>query len=154
MMLSPIVASVFADAGLSPAALAQASDWSGPYLGLGAGYSFKADDEFVVFDTDRDDGFDDTVRTSAGADIFSPGFCNGAAIGPSPANGCRTGHGSITLSMRAGYDLQLGNWVIGGVADHGAVNLGDDVTAFSSTPASHTFTRDLSSLTSLRARGG
>jgi hypothetical protein len=40
------------------------------------------------------------------------------------------------------------------VADYGAVNLGDDVTAFSSTPASHTFTRAPNSLTSLRARGG
>jgi outer membrane immunogenic protein len=40
------------------------------------------------------------------------------------------------------------------VADYRAVNLGDDVTAFSSTPASHTFTRDANSLTSLRARGG
>jgi hypothetical protein len=42
----------------------------------------------------------------------------------------------------------------GAVADYGAVNLGDDVTAFSSTPASHPFTRAPNSLTSLRARGG
>ena len=40
------------------------------------------------------------------------------------------------------------------MADYGAVNLGDDVTAFSSTPASHPFTRAPNSLTSLRARGG
>jgi outer membrane immunogenic protein len=156
MMRSLIVASAFAGAGAvtSPAALAQASSWSGPYLGFGAGYSFKSDDEIVVFDTDRDGVFDDTVRTSAGANAFSPGFCEGAAIGPSPTSGCRTGDGSIKLSVRAGYDLQFGNWVIGAMADYGAVNLGDDVTAFSAPPASYTFTRDLNSLTSLRARGG
>lgn len=157
MMRTLFVASLFVGAGaaLSPAAVAQNSDWSGPYLGVGFGYSFKSDDEIVVFDTDRDGVFDDTVRTSGGANAFSPGSCNGAAMGPTAAAGCRTGDGSIKLSVRAGYDLQFGNWVVGAVADYGAVNLGDDVTAFSSTPASsYTFTRDLNALTSLRARGG
>ena len=44
--------------------------------------------------------------------------------------------------------------MIGAVADYGAANLGADVTAFSPTPASSTFTRDLNSPTSLRAQGG
>lgn len=156
MMRTLFVASLFAGAGagLSPAAIAQASDWSGPYLGVGAGYSFKSDDEIVVFDTDRDGEYDDTVRNSGGANVFSPGFCSGAAMGSSPANGCRTSNGNIKLNVRAGYDLQFGNWVVGAVADYSAVNLGDDVTAFSTTPASYTFTRDLNTITSARARGG
>ncbi len=156
MVRKLLLASLFVAFGavIAPAASAQDSDWSGLYVGVGAGYSFKADDETVVFDTDRDGAFDDTVFTSGGANAFAPGFCNGAAMGPSPADGCRSGDGSIKLSLRAGYDLQFGNWVIGAVADYGAVNLGDDVTAFSSTPASYTFTRDLNALTSLRARGG
>lgn len=142
-------------AALAPGATAQDSDWSGPYLGLGVGYSFKSDDEVVVFDTDGDGQFDDTVRTSGGANAFAQGFCDGAAMGTTLAAGCRTSDGSVKLSVRAGYDLQFGNWVIGAVADYGAVNLGDDVSAFSSTPAaSYTFTRDLNALTSLRARGG
>ena len=74
MMRTLFVASLFVGAGaaLSPAAVAQNSDWSGPYLGVGFGYSFKSDDEIVVFDTDRDGVFDDTVRTSGGANAFSP----------------------------------------------------------------------------------
>ena len=89
MMGSLVVASAFAGAGAvtSPAALAQASGCSGPYPGVGTGYSFKSDDEIVVFDTDRDGVFDDTVRTGAGANAFSPGFCEGAAMGPSPGSG-------------------------------------------------------------------
>lgn len=33
-----------------------------------------------AFDTSLDGNFTDTVRTVAGADAFSPGFCGGAAV--------------------------------------------------------------------------
>ena len=157
MMRNLLTASAFVGlaATLAPIASAQDSDWSGPYLGVGVGYSFKSDEEVIAFDTDRDGVFDDTVRTSTGADAFSPGFCKGAAIGASVLNGCRTSDGNTNLSVRAGYDLQFGNWVVGAVADYGAVSLGDDVSGFSTTPAaSYTFTRDLNSLAAVRARGG
>ena len=65
LFLAPLL--LTAGAALAPAAIAQDSDWNGPYLGIGGGYSFKSDDEIVVFDTDRDGDFDDTVRTSGGA---------------------------------------------------------------------------------------
>lgn len=142
-------------AAFTPAAFAQDSDWTGFYVGGQAGYSFKADDEAIIFDTDLDGLFDETVRTSGGADAFAPGFCNGAAMGSTPAAGCRASDGNINLSVRAGFDLQLGNWVVGALGEYASVNLGDDVTGFSSTPvASYTFTRDLNSLTSARLRGG
>lgn len=142
-------------AACTPAAFAQDSDWTGFYVGGSTGYSFKADDESIIFDTDLDGAFDDTVRTSGGADAFAPGFCNGAAMGPTPASGCRRSDGNINLSLRAGFDLQLGNWVVGVLGDYSALQLGDDVSAFSSTPsASYTFTRDLNSLSSVRMRGG
>ena len=107
MMGSLVVASAFAGAGavILPAALAQASGCSGSDPGVGTGYSFKSDEQIVVFDTARDGVFDDTVRTGAGANAFSPGFCEGAATGPSPGSGWRTGDGSIKLSVREGYDL-------------------------------------------------
>jgi outer membrane immunogenic protein len=153
LLIAPLV--LFAGAAISPTAAAQDTDWTGPYIGIGGGYSFKSDDEVVVFDTDGDGQYDDTVRTSAGANTFAPGFCDGAAMGASVLDGCRSSDGAVKLSVRAGYDFQFGNWVVGAVADYGAVNLGDDVSAFSTTPAaSYTFTRDLNSLTSLRARGG
>jgi outer membrane immunogenic protein len=142
-------------ATLSPAAFAQDSDWTGFYVGGSAGYSFKADDEALVFDTDLDGQFDDTVLTSIGSDNFAQGFCNGAAMGSTPAAGCRASDGNIKLSVRAGFDLQLGNWVVGVLGDYSALKLGDDVTGFSSSPvASYTFTRDLNSLSSARLRGG
>lgn len=151
-----LAALMLAAATAAPAALAQPADWSGLYVGGHLGHSFKADDEIVVFDTDRDGVFDDTVRTSSGADAFAPGFCSGGATGPTIASGCRESKGDINYSVRVGYDLQLfGNWVIGVMAEETAANIGDDVSAFSSTPqASYTFTRDLRTLTSARLRAG
>ena len=149
-----IAATLFAGC-LTPAAFAQDKDWTGLYVGGSLGYSFKADDEAIVFDTDLDGQFDDTVLTSSLTNAFSPGFCNGAALGSTPAAGCRASNGNINLSARVGFDLQLGNWVVGALADYSNVHIGDDVTGFSSAPAaSYTFTRDLNSLSSARLRGG
>jgi outer membrane immunogenic protein len=152
LLLSAIA--VTTTAGLAPVAFAQDSDWTGLYVGGSAGYSFKSDDEAVVFDTDRDGVFDDTVRTTGGANAFSPGFCDGAAQGPTFNHGCRKSKGNINLSVRVGFDWQFGNWVVGAVGEHSLIKLGDDVSAFSTTPASYTFTRDLNALTSARLRGG
>lgn len=108
-----------------------------------------------MFDTNRDGNFNDTVRTTLGANAFSEGFCQGAAQGRTPADGCRSGEdGNLNYSLRAGYDWQFGNWVVGAVGEYAVVNIGNDVSAFSTTPASYTFTRDLNSVTALRARGG
>ena len=153
-MRTLIAATLFAGC-LTPAAFAQDNDWTGLYVGGSIGYSFKADDETIVFDTDLDGQFDDTVLTSSLTNAFSPGFCNGAALGSTPAAGCRASNGNINLSARVGFDLQLGNWVVGALADYSNVHIGDDVTGFSSAPAaSYTFTRDLNSLSSARLRGG
>ena len=153
-MRTLIAATLFAGC-LTPAAFAQDNDWTGLYVGGSIGYSFKADDETIVFDTDLDGQFDDTVLTSSLTNAFSPGFCNGAALGSTPAAGCRASNGNINMSARVGFDLQLGNWVVGALADYSNVHIGDDVTGFSSAPAaSYTFTRDLNSLSSARLRGG
>lgn len=37
-----------------------------------------------MFDTNRDGNFNDTVRTTLGANAFSEGFCQGAAQGRTP----------------------------------------------------------------------
>ncbi len=154
-MKRTLLAAAIFTAALTPAAFAQDADWTGLYVGGHLGHSFKADDETVVFDTDRDGVFDDTVLTSTGANAFAPGFCNGGAIGATIAVGCRKGDGDINYSLRVGYDLQFGNWVVGALIEETAVNIGDDVTAFSATPAaSYTFTRDLRTLTSARLRAG
>lgn len=154
--LIAVTACVSLSAFAAPAFAQTAASWTGFYTGGGVGYSEQSgnDGELVLFDTNRDGVFGDTVRTGAGVDAFSPGFCNGGAMGRTPADGCRFSDGNLNLSLRAGYDWQVGSWVFGGVIDIAQVRLGEDVTAFSTTPASYTFARDLESTVALRARGG
>lgn len=144
-------------AALSPSAFAQTADWTGFYIGGTAGYSQTSDDEgtTVVFDTDRDGVFDDTVFTPLAVDAFSPGFCGGAAQGRTPAEGCRIpDDNNVNFSVRSGYDWQFGQWVVGALGEYNQVRIGDDVSAFSTTPASYTFTRDLKGVAAIRARVG
>lgn len=143
-------------ASTATSAQAQTADWNGFYFGGSVGYSEQSDNagERLVFDTDRDGAYDDTVRTGLGADAFSPGFCSGAAQGNAPGAGCRVTDGNLDLALRAGYDWQFGNWVVGGLAEVSRARIGDDVSAFSTTPASYTFTRDLDYTIAARARAG
>jgi len=62
----PTAALVAGLAAFCPSAFAQTSDWSGFSLGISAGQGMKDDNggETVVFDTNRDGTFDDTVRTA------------------------------------------------------------------------------------------
>lgn len=146
-------------AAASPA-LAQSSDanskWSGAYLGASIGNTDPrgGDDGAILFDTNRDGGFGDTVRTGTGADAFSPGFCGGIAAGRTPSAGCVDDKGGATLGVRVGYDWQVGNLVFGALAEYNSYDARDGVSAFSTTPASYTFVRDLDSSIALRARGG
>jgi outer membrane immunogenic protein len=144
-------------AALSPSAFAQTADWTGFYVGGTAGYSQVSDDEgtTVVFDTDRDGVFDDTVFTPLAADAFSSGFCGGAAQGRTPGEECRIpDDNNVNFAFRGGYDWQFGQWVVGALGEYNVVRVGDDVTAFSTTPASYTFTRDLKGVAAIRARIG
>jgi opacity protein-like surface antigen len=132
------------------------SNWSGFYFGGSAGYADPSKDggETLQFDTNRDGTYGDSVNTSLGANAFSPGFCDGAAKGTTPAAGCRDTGGNLSLSLRAGYDWQWGNWVAGGLLEATKVRIGDDVAGFSTTPASYSFSRDLESTIAARVRGG
>lgn len=151
---------VLALAGVASPALAQSTsepgDWSGFYIGasLGNGDPTGGDDGAFQFDTNLDGAFGDTVRTAAGADAFSPGFCGGNAAGRTPGAGCFEDTGGLQFGGRMGYDWQFGNLVVGAVADYSSYNIRDSVTAFSTTPASYTFTRELNDAFALRARAG
>lgn len=140
---------------LATPAFAQSDEenWEGPYIGGSIGLSAQNNDrgESVLFDTDRDGAFGDTVRTVTGANAFSPGFCGGAANGRTPIEGCRGDRDGLEYNIRAGYDIQQGNIVYGVVLEGGKSNIRDSVTAFSTTPAFYTFTRELDY--SLGARG-
>jgi outer membrane immunogenic protein len=139
-----------------PAAAQVTDEWSGAYVGGRVGYSIQPndDDETVLFDTDLNGSFGDTVTTAAGANAFSPGFCGGSAQGTTPGAGCEGDEDEIDWAVHAGFDRQFGRLVVGGVVDYGRSTLRDSVSAFSTTPASYTLTRRLRDNASLRARAG
>jgi outer membrane immunogenic protein len=83
-----------------------------------------------------------------------PGFCNGAANGRTPIEGCRGDKDGLEYNIRAGYDVQQGNIVYGVVLEGGKNEARDSVTAFSTTPAFYTFTRELDYSLQARARVG
>ena len=134
----------------------EAGSWTGPYVGGRLGYALQRsdDEETILFDTNLDGSFGDTVNTAAGANAFSPGFCGGAALGPLPATGCQDDRDGTDWAIHAGYDLELGGFVVGVVGDYGRTEIADSVAAFSTTPAFYTMTRRLRDNASLRARAG
>lgn len=147
-------------AALASPAFAQSSGsggaWNGGYIGLQVGSSDQPsdDNETIRFDRNLDNNFDDTVTTSGGANAFSPGFCGGAANGPTPASGCRDDDNGTDYGVRAGYDWQSGSLVYGIVGEYVRGDAEDSVSAFSTTPARYTMTRSLERTASLRGRIG
>lgn len=149
-----------AAAAFSTAALAQTDDdasWTGFYAGVQVGQGSQPGDasETIRFDTNLDGVYGDTVRTAAGADAFTPGFCGGAAITALPADGCVGDNKRLEGGAHLGYDYQVGDgFLVGVVADYNRTSLRDSVSSFSSTPARYTMTRELRDAASLRARAG
>ncbi|WP_066547452.1 MULTISPECIES: outer membrane protein [unclassified Sphingomonas] len=129
--------------------------YEGVYVGGSFGYSIQGNDvgESVVFDRNRDGNFNDTITTVAGANAFSPGFCNGRATSALPGN-CTNDDDGIEYYVRAGADTQFGNIVLGFVGEFGKSEVRDSVSAFSTTPANYVFTRELDWNASIRARAG
>lgn len=134
----------------------EAASWSGFYVGGQIGYGFQPgdNDETILFDTNRDGSFGDTVNTAAGVNAFSPGFCGGRTVITSPAAGCTDDKDGVDWKIHAGYDMQFGQLVAGIVAEYGRATITDSVSAFSTTPARYTMTRRLKDNAGLRARVG
>lgn len=143
--------------GLTAApAFAESGDWAGGYVGIYAGQLSDPDDngDRILFDTNLDGTYGDTVLTSTNANAFSPGFCDGQAQGPTPADGCDNNEGAGEYGVRGGYDWQSGDWVYGVVAEYGSNDTRDAVSAFSTTPARYTMKREIDDVLALRARVG
>lgn len=145
-------------AGVAAPALAQTvPDWSGPYIGVYGGVLENNEQagEELVFDRDFDGAFDDdVVLAGSGANAFTPGSCDGAALGESATAGCDLDPTGVEGSVRLGYDMQFGRLVVGAVGELSAIDLEDSVTSFSSTPAAYVFKRELNQMAALRARVG
>ncbi|WP_240623365.1 outer membrane protein [Brevundimonas lutea] len=149
-------ASLVIVSGFTASAQAQDQDWTGFYAGghVGGMPQLDEDDETLLFDTDLNGEYGDTVRTMAGDDAFSPGFCGGGALGATPGAGCDEDEFGVEAGVRLGYDRQFGPIVIGGLVEGSAVSIEDSVTGYSTTPASYTATRDLDYLAAVRLRAG
>lgn len=130
-------------------------DFNGPYISIGGGGALQGSDrgETLVFDTNRDGTYGDTVTTSGGANAFSPGFCNGAATGTANL-GCRNDRDGPEFFGRLGYDRRMGNIVVGALIEGGHSVARDSVSGFSTTPASYTMTREADYQASARLRAG
>ena len=141
----------------APASAQEAQSWTGAYGGVRVGIAATkgGDDETILFDTNLDGNFNDTVTTGTGANAFSPGFCGGRARGATAAGGCRDDEEGYDIAAHLGYDVQLGgSFVVGIVGEYGRSDVEDSVSAFSTTPALYTMTRRLRDNGSLRLRAG
>lgn len=161
MKLNRMSAALVGGLLVAAASLANAQDgkgsWNGGYVGAYAGIVDKPDNDEndrFLFDTNLDGNFNDTVRTGAGADAFSPGFCNGVAQTATPAGGCAENTGGADWGLRAGYDWQFDRFVVGVVGEYGLMDARDAVSAFSTTPARYSMLRKIDGIAALRARIG
>ncbi|SEH18515.1 outer membrane immunogenic protein [Sphingopyxis sp. YR583] len=130
-------------------------DFNGPYISVGGGASLQGSDrgETLIFDTNRDGTYGDTVNTAGGTDAFSPGFCNGAATGTANIS-CRNDKDGAEFFGRFGYDKRMGNFVLGAVVEGGRSVARDSVSGFSTTPASYTMSREADYQANARLRAG
>ncbi len=133
-------------------------EFDGFYAGgsIGATFGSGNNNETILFDRDLNGTFGDTVSTSGGANAFANGFCGGS-VGTSPsrpAAGCDNEDTAIEFSGRVGYDRQMGNFVLGALVEVGTSDYSSSVTAFSITPASYTFNREIDLLANARIRAG
>ncbi len=156
LLIGAIAAATFATA-------AQAQDatdplpFNGIYVGASGGYDVQPNDvgSSILFDRGSNGSFGNTVTTAAGANAFSPGFCNGRAVGATPLPGsCRNDKDGWSYYGRVGFDSQAGNIVVGAVGEFGKTEINDSVSAFSTTPANYVMTREVKWEASVRARAG
>lgn len=108
----------------------------------------------LVFDTNRDGSFDDTVQTVTGANAFSPGFCTGAANGNNAGLGCAGDDEEVGYAVRVGFDKRFGSFVGGLLVEGNRSRAADFETGFTTTPASYTFVREVDYALAGRARVG
>jgi len=131
--------------------------FTGLYVAASGGYDVQSNDVGSRINFDRNgDGNFDQVNTAAGANAFSPGFCNGKARGTnvSAAGGCENDRNRPSYYGRVGFDVQRGPFVIGALAEFGRSEVVDYVSAFSTTPANYVMARSLDWEASGRLRAG
>lgn len=155
-MRATLTAAIAATLLLAGPAVVQAADWNGGYAGLHIGEVADPDDnnDSILFDTNLDGNGGDTVRTAAGANAFSPGFCDGVAQDRTPAGGCKDNSGGADWGLRGGYDWDRDGFVYGLLVEYSRDDARDAVSAFSITPARYTMLRKIDDTIAIRGRLG
>lgn len=151
------VASIGALALAGTPALAQSTPttFDGPYIGGAVGLESIDDGaNGLQFDTNRDGTFGENVNTTTGANAFSPGFCNGAALGNNAGAGCGNDDEEISYAVRLGFDKRFGSFVGGLLVEGQQSDAVDFESGFSTTPASYTYARGIDKSIAARARLG
>lgn len=157
-----IAAAIAAGSALSAPAMAQTTTpsdhFNGPYIqgSIALDQNGSRAGDRLVFDGNGDGNFGDVVRTTTGADAFSPGFCNGRGIGPRADQGCADDNNDFGYGVRLGYDRRIGggDFVVGGLIEGWKSESIDYTTGFSTTPANYVIARQLDHAVSARARLG
>ena len=140
----------------APAAAQTSPSWTGLYAGGRIGYVATPLDtgSSVLFDRNLDGQFGDVVTTMGGTNAFSPGFCNGNPSAVRAPTSCTSNNDGLDYAVHAGADYQFGSIVVGGLVEYGRSKGDNVVTAFSTTPASYTLTREMRGTLGARARVG
>lgn len=138
---------------------AQTTLWSGPYVTIAAGANqAPSHADHLIFDTNLDGTFGDTVKTYSGSDLYASGGCTGEAAGPTPEYGCYDDANRAALNARIGYDWQIGHLILGLLADYNGLKLTDAVSAYAEDPSlgpdSYILSRSFKSITAIRGRLG
>jgi outer membrane immunogenic protein len=146
-----------AAAAASPAAAQDRdSHFNGPYIEGFGGVVTRGDDygSTLVFDNNGDGNYDNAVNTAAGANAFSPGFCDGQSLGARPSNGCKSDEDGVEYGARIGYDYRMNNFVVGGLIEASKNEAIDSTSGFSTTPAGYALQREMKYNVSARLRAG
>ena len=154
--MTAIALGLAATAAMPAAAQDRDSHFQGPYVQGFGGLASRSNDggSTLVFDNNGDGNYNNTVNTAAGANAFSPGFCNGQALGSRPTNGCKSDESNVEYGARIGYDRRMNNFVIGGLIEASKNQAIDSTSGFSTTPANYALQRELDFNVSARLRAG
>lgn len=127
---------------LAPAMMAEpAMDWTGFYIGIFGGAAFNpAEPGVLQIDQDLDGNFDEPLGTDLGG-RFGDAFFGSIESG-------------FTGGIAAGYDLQIDQFVVGGIIDIAYVDYADRQVGVSNTPATYTELREVGTMGTARLRAG
>ncbi len=156
---SYLATAIIAGAIAAPAAAQDADPdfFNGFYVG-GSISTETVDDgpnSAIVFDTDQDGDYGERVRTTTGANAFSPGLCNGRPAGGPAQISCLDDDTELGYQAKIGYDARVGDIAVAGLVLEGSKpNAIDYANGFSTTPASYTTSREVDYSVALRGRLG